>query len=130
VLPASPTLYLDVALPQGGAFELAPIAAELAVYPVQGTLALDEEPMLAHQMLVLEPGATARVEARGAARFVVVGGDPIGPRHMYWNFVSSRKDRILQASEDWSAGRFGRVPGETEFIPLPPTKFTPPEPMS
>jgi hypothetical protein len=62
---------------------------------------------------------------------VVVGGDPIGPRYMYWNFVSSRKDRILQASADWEQGRFGVVPGDDrEFIPLPPTKFTPPEPMS
>ncbi|MFL6692619.1 MAG: pirin family protein [Ramlibacter sp.] len=130
VVPASPTLYLDVALPQGGAFELPPIAAELAVYPVQGALALDGQAMLPHQMLVIGPGATARIEASGPARFVVVGGEPIGPRYMYWNFVSSSKERILQASEDWDAGRFGRVPGETEFIPLPPTKFTPPEPMS
>jgi redox-sensitive bicupin YhaK (pirin superfamily) len=130
VVPASPTLYLDVALPQGGAFELPPIAAELAVYPVQGALRLDGQPMAPHQMLVLEPGAVARIEADGAARCVVVGGDPIGPRYMYWNFVSSSKERILQASADWEAGRFGRVPGETEAIPLPPTKFTPPEPMS
>jgi len=130
VVPASPTLYLDVALPQGGTFELPPIAAELAAYPVHGALALDGQPMLPHQMLVMEPGATARIEASGPARFVVVGGDPIGRRYLYWNFVSSRKDRILQASEDWAGGRFGRVPGETEFIPLPPTKFTPPEPMS
>jgi redox-sensitive bicupin YhaK (pirin superfamily) len=131
VQPASPTLYLDVALPQGGAIELPPIAAELAAYPVDGAMRLDGEPMLPHRMLVLEPGATTRIEAAGPARFVVVGGDPIGPRHMYWNFVSSRKDRILQASADWEQGRFGVVPGDDrEFIPLPPTKFTPPEPMS
>jgi redox-sensitive bicupin YhaK (pirin superfamily) len=130
VVPASPTLYLDVALPQGGTFELPPIGAELAVYPVQGAMALDGQAMLPHQMQVVGQGATARIEASGPARFVVVGGDPIGPRYMYWNFVSSSKERIQQASEDWDAGRFGRVPGETEFIPLPPTKFTPPEPMS
>ena len=131
VQPASPTLYLDVALPQGGAFELPPLAAELAVYPVQGTMRLDGEAMAARQMLVLEPGATARIEADGAARLVVVGGDPLGERFMYWNFVSSRKDRILQASADWEQGRFGVVPSDDkEFIPLPPTRFTPPEPMS
>ena len=131
VQPASPTLYLDVALPQGGAFELPPLAAELAVYPVQGTMRLDGEAVAARQMLVLEPGATARIEADGAARLVVVGGDPLGERFMYWNFVSSRKDRILQASADWEQGRFGVVPGDdSEFIPLPPTRFTPPEPMS
>ena len=131
VVPASPTLYLDVALPQGGVFELPPLAPELAVYPVQGEPRLDGDSMLPWQMQVLEPAATARIEAAaGPARFVVVGGDPIGPRFMYWNFVSSSKDRILQASADWEQGRFGRVPGETEFIPLPPTRFTPPEPMS
>jgi len=131
VQPASPTLYLDVSLPQGGAFELPPLAAELAVYPVQGTMRLDGEAVAARQMLVLEPGATARIEADGAARLVVVGGDPLGERFMYWNFVSSRKDRILQASADWEQGRFGVVPGDdSEFIPLPPTRFTPPEPMS
>ena len=130
VVPASPTLYLDVELPAGGVFALPPLAAEMAVYPVRGDLRMDGEAMLAHQMLVLEPAATARIEASGPARFVVVGGDPIGPRYMYWNFVSSSKERILQASDDWAQGRFGRVPGETEFIPLPPTRFTPPEPMS
>jgi len=130
VEPASPTLYLDVALPQGGAIDLPPIAPELALYPVQGELRLDGEPMLPHQLLVLAPGTTARIEAAGPARFVVVGGEPVGPRYMYWNFVSSRKDRILQASADWEQGRFDAVPGETEFIPLPPTRFTPAEPMS
>jgi redox-sensitive bicupin YhaK (pirin superfamily) len=130
VEPASPTLYLDVELAQGGAFELPPLAAERAVYPVHGTMRFDGEPMLPHQMLVVQPGATARIDATGPARFVVIGGAPIGPRYLYWNFVSSSKERILQAGEDWQAGRFGSVPGETEFIPLPPTKFAPPEPMS
>jgi redox-sensitive bicupin YhaK (pirin superfamily) len=84
----------------------------------------------AHRMLVLEPGRAARIAAGPDARFVVVGGESVGPRFMYWNFVSSRKERILQASEDWAAMRFDPVPGETEFIPLPPTRFTPPEPIS
>jgi Pirin C-terminal cupin domain len=61
----------------------------------------------------------------------VIGGQPLdGPRHMWWNFVSSRKERIIQASADWEAQRMGQVPGEHEFIPLPPTRFTPPEPLS
>ncbi|MGZ5847336.1 MAG: pirin family protein, partial [Ramlibacter sp.] len=125
VEPASPTLYLDVALPSGGAIDLPPLAPELALYPVQGELRLDGVPMLPYQLLVLAPGTAARVEAGGgAARFVVVGGEPVGPRHMYWNFVSSRKERIVQASADWEAMRMGSVPGETDFIPLPPTHFT------
>ncbi|CAA9425994.1 MAG: Pirin [uncultured Ramlibacter sp.] len=130
VEPASPTLYLDVALPTGGSFELPPLASERAVYPIAGELRLDGKPLVQHQMSVLEPGSTARIEAGSDARFAVVGGEGLGPRLMYWNFVSSRKDRILQASEDWEAQRFGKVPGETEFIPLPPTRFTPPEPIS
>ncbi|RYY94524.1 MAG: pirin family protein [Comamonadaceae bacterium] len=130
VAPASPTLYLDVELPRGGVFDLPSLAAELAVYPVQGELTLDGEPAQ-RRMLVLQPGVTARIQADGPARFVVVGGEPLGPRYMYWNFVSSRKDRILQASADWEAGRFPVVPGDDrESIPLPPTRFTPPEPMS
>jgi hypothetical protein len=72
----------------------------------------------------------ARIESAGPARLVVVGGESVGPRYMYWNFVSSRKERILQASDDWAAQRFAMVPGESDFIPLPPTRFTPPEPMS
>jgi redox-sensitive bicupin YhaK (pirin superfamily) len=130
VLPASPTLYLDVALPRGGIFDLPSVAPELAVYPIAGEFTLDGVAAPAHQMLVLQPGVTSRIQATGPARFVVVGGEPVGPRYMYWNFVSSSKDRILQASADWEAGRFPGVPGDSEFIPLPPTRFTPPEPMS
>ncbi|MBA2963489.1 MULTISPECIES: pirin family protein [Ramlibacter] len=130
VQPASPTLYLDVALPAGGRFELPALAPELAVYPVAGEFSLDGTAVPAQQMLVLEPGAPVRIAATGPARFVVVGGEPLGPRYMYWNFVSSSKDRILQASADWEAGRFAGVPGDDEFIPLPPTRFSPPEPMS
>ncbi|MGZ5848696.1 MAG: pirin-like C-terminal cupin domain-containing protein, partial [Ramlibacter sp.] len=84
----------------------------------------------AQRMAVLDPRAASRVECDGPARFVVIGGESVGPRYLYWNFVSSRKERILQASADWEQGRFDPVPGETEFIPLPPTRFTPAEPMS
>jgi redox-sensitive bicupin YhaK (pirin superfamily) len=130
VTPASPTLYLDVNLPGGGEFDLPPLAAELALYPVAGDLQVDGEVLPAQQMLVLEPGRPARISAGPDARFAVIGGETLGPRFMYWNFVSSRKERILQASDDWAAQRFAAVPGETEFIPLPATRFTPPEPMS
>ena len=129
VVPASPTLYLDLALP-GGVLDLPPLAPELALYPIEGELRLDGQPMLPHHMQVLEPGRVARIEAAGPARLVVVGGESVGPRYMYWNFVSSRKERILQASDDWAAQRFTPVPGESDFIPLPATRFTPPEPMS
>ena len=81
-------------------------------------------------MAVLETGRPAAISAKQAARFVLVGGDPLdGPRHMWWNFVSSDKERILRASADWQAQRMGQVPGDSEFIPLPPTRFAPPEPI-
>ena len=72
------------------------------------------------QLLVLHPGDAITVEAESQARVMVLGGEPMdGPRHIWWNFVSSSKDRIEQAKADWLAGRFAPVPNETEFIPLP-----------
>lgn len=127
----SRTLYLDVMLGGGGSLELPALAPELAVYPVMGEVAVDGQVLEAQTMAVLEAGKPAVVTAVQPARFVVIGGEPLdGPRHMWWNFVSSRKNRIIQASADWEAQRMGQVPGETEYIPLPPTRFTPPEPRS
>jgi redox-sensitive bicupin YhaK (pirin superfamily) len=127
----SRTLYLDVMLGGGGSLELPALAREVALYPVMGEIAIDGQVLETQTMAVLQPGKPAVVTAALPARFVVVGGEPLdGPRHMWWNFVSSRKNRIIQASADWEAQRMGQVPGETEFIPLPPTRFTPPEPRS
>lgn len=127
----TPTLYLDLWLPAGGRMELPPLAAEMALYAVEGSLEIDGKALPERQMGVLAPGLAAALFAPTGARAVLVGGAPLdAPRHMWWNFVSSRKDRILQASADWEAMRMGTVPGETEFIPLPPARFTPPEPRS
>jgi redox-sensitive bicupin YhaK (pirin superfamily) len=98
---------------------------------VQGELAIDGDVLAEGRMAVLQAGQPCTITAAQDARFVVIGGEPLdAPRHLWWNFVSSRKDRIIQASADWEAQRMGHVPGETEFIPLPPTRFTPPEPLS
>ncbi|HEY0825202.1 MAG TPA: pirin family protein [Ramlibacter sp.] len=128
----SPTLYLDLWIPAGGRMELPPLAAEMALYPVESGIELDGEPLPEREMGVLVPGVPALLFAPTGARVALVGGAPLdAPRHMWWNFVSSRKDRILQASADWEAMRMGTVPGdEEEFIPLPPSRFTPPEPRS
>jgi redox-sensitive bicupin YhaK (pirin superfamily) len=127
----SQTLYLDVSLPAGASFELPPLVPERAIYPVLGELRMDGEALSARTMAVLPDGTTTRIDAPQGARFVVIGGEPLdAPRHMWWNFVSSRKDRILQAGEDWATQRMGRVPDDDEFIPLPPTPLTPPEPRS
>jgi len=71
-------------------------------------------------MAVLAPTSSAMVEAPNGARFVVIGGENLdGPRHLWWNFVSTRKERIEQAKSDWLAQRMGAVPGDSEWIPLP-----------
>jgi redox-sensitive bicupin YhaK (pirin superfamily) len=72
------------------------------------------------KLLVFRPGDPITVTARAPARLMLLGGEPMdGPRHIWWNFVSSSKDRIEQAKADWQAGRFAPVPGDPEFIPLP-----------
>lgn len=126
VATMSQTLYLDVQLPAGTTLQLPPVAAEMAVYVVDGGLVVDGNAQAALTMAVLTAGAGAALAAPdGPARFVVIGGEPLdAPRHMWWNFVSSRKERIVQAADDWEAGRFAPVPGEAEFIPLPERRFT------
>jgi redox-sensitive bicupin YhaK (pirin superfamily) len=127
----SQTLYLDVMLEGGASITLPPLVPEMALYPVLGDVVIDAATLPARTMALLRTGESTMVHAQGAARFVVVGGEPLdAPRHMWWNFVSSRKERILEASEDWKAMRMGRVAGDDEFIPLPPVAFTPPEPRS
>lgn len=127
VATLSPTLYLDVQLPAGAVFDLPALAPEMAVYGVDADLSLNEEPLPARTMGVLPAGQGARVRSAGTpARFVVIGGAPLdGPRYMWWNFVSSRKERIMQAAQDWENQAMGHVPGETEFIPLPERRFKP-----
>ncbi len=115
------TTYLDVALPASGALDLPPLARELGVYVVSGGVQIDGQAVAAQTLAVLTPGRTVRLQAGDApAQLMVLGGDPLdGHRFISWNFVSSRKERILQAGADWEAQRMGHVPGETEFIPLP-----------
>ena len=121
----APTLYLDVQLPAGGRLDLPALAPELALYAVQGGLQVDGQAVAAQTMVV--PGAQRlSLSAGEPARLVVIGGAALdAPRHMWWNFVSSRKERIAQAAADWQAQRLGQVPGETEFIPLPEQRFMP-----
>ena len=119
----APTLYLDIQLPAGGRFELPPLVPEMALYAVQGELLVDGHAVPTQQMAVLG-SETVHLFAKAATRLVVIGGAPLdGPRHMWWNFVSSRRERIAQAADDWQAQRLGQVPGDSEFIPLPETRF-------
>lgn len=131
VQPAAPTLYLDVRLPDGGALDLPPLAPEMALYPVRGSVTVNGQSIDTGAMAVLEPGQPVRLAGVGATRVAIVGGAPLdGPRYLWWNFVSSRRDRILQASADWEAQRMGGIADDPEFIPLPATRFAPPDPIS
>jgi redox-sensitive bicupin YhaK (pirin superfamily) len=118
VAAASPTLFADITMRAGDAFPVPP-AAERALYGVDDGFTLDGEPVPAQTLVVLAPGEEPLVAAEADVRLALVGGEPIGPRFVWWNFVSSRKARIDQAADDWAGGRFDPVPGETEFIPLP-----------
>jgi redox-sensitive bicupin YhaK (pirin superfamily) len=118
VATRSPTLYLDIVLHAGARLQL-PAAAERALYSVDAPFTLDGQTLPARQMVVLDEGERPLLGASADARLVLIGGQPLGRRFMAWNFVSSRKERIVQAQDDWRAQRFARVPGETEFAPLP-----------
>jgi redox-sensitive bicupin YhaK (pirin superfamily) len=94
--------------------------AERAVHVAEGELELSGHAFGPGTLVVLEPGRPARLRAPRGARLMLLGGAPLAePRHLWWNFVSSRPDRIEQAKADWRAGRFPSVPGEHELIPLP-----------
>ena len=115
------TLYLDVHLDAGAAIELDNLPKEAALYAPFGAIEVDGEPNAVNTMAMLEPGAAVRVSSGEGARFVVIGGAPLdGKRFIFWNFVSSSRERLEQAARDWEADRFVPVPGETERIPLPP----------
>lgn len=115
-----PTLYLAIAFDGPGGLTAPPPPGEAGVYVASGALTLDGVEVTAGRLAVLGPGGRPRIEAAGPARAILFGGDALdGPRHLWWNFVSSRPERIEQAKADWRAQRFGAVPGESTFIPLP-----------
>jgi redox-sensitive bicupin YhaK (pirin superfamily) len=112
--------YADAALSDAARLDIPAEHQERALYIADGRVELGGETFDAGQLLVFRPGAAVLVRALGGARMILFGGEPMdGPRHVWWNFVSSSKERIEEAKADWQAGRFPPVPGETEFIPLP-----------
>ena len=123
VRPVSPTLYVNFnfgAASHAGV-SIPDAAEERALYSTDAEIEVDGQRVPATTMVVLEAGTTPVLRAPDGAHVVLVGGAPLGHRFMVWNFVSSRKERIVQAQDDWEAQRFDRVPGDDkEFIPLPP----------
>jgi redox-sensitive bicupin YhaK (pirin superfamily) len=115
------TLFADVHLKAGSVLPLDADHEERAVYVIAGELDIAGDRFPSGQLLVFKPGDAVTIAAANDSHFVICGGAPMdGPRHIWWNFVSSSKDRIEQAKADWTAGHFQKVPGdEIEFIPLP-----------
>ncbi|HZL40667.1 MAG TPA: pirin family protein [Pseudolabrys sp.] len=115
------TIFANGLLRAGASLPLDADHEERALYIVDGTVDIAGDKFEAGRLLVFKPGDRATIKAATDAHFVIVGGAPMdGPRHIWWNFVSSRKERIEQAKAEWTAGHFGKVPGdEIEFIPLP-----------
>jgi redox-sensitive bicupin YhaK (pirin superfamily) len=122
----SPLFFAEATLPAGGTLPLPDEHPERAVYVVEGTIASRGGDHAPGQMAVFRAGARAVVTAQTNARLILLGGAPIGERHIWWNFVSSSRERLERAALDWKEGRFPKVPGdEQEFIPLPDRPIPP-----
>jgi redox-sensitive bicupin YhaK (pirin superfamily) len=116
----SEMFYAAADLSPGARLPLPPAHEERAAYLVEGTVTVAGDRFAPGSLLLFRRGDEVVLEAEAAARLVLLGGAAAdGPRHIFWNFVSSSRDRIEAAKADWRAGRFAPVPGETEFIPLP-----------
>lgn len=115
------TIYAEIVLEPGGSIPLDADADERAVMLVSGDASVDGVALERYQLAVLAPGAAMRLASDNGGRVMLLGGEAFATkRHVFWNFVSSDRERINQAKDDWRAGRFPKVPGdEGEFIPLP-----------
>lgn len=115
----SETLYVDLRLDAGATVPV-PKSEELAVYVISGNIAIEGEPSAASELIILDDNFTGSITATTNARVLLLGGAKLeGNRFVWWNFVSSSRERIEQAKRDWNEGRFGRVPGETDYVALP-----------
>ncbi|MGH8078680.1 MAG: pirin family protein [Lysobacter sp.] len=114
------TLYVAIDLAPDSELVLEDSHAERALYLLEGLAQLDGAAVPDKHLVLLDPGTRPRLRALTPVKAMLLGGEPLdGPRHLWWNFVSSSKDRIDQAKHDWLEGRFGKVSGDDEFIPLP-----------
>ncbi|AZO33667.1 pirin family protein [Mesorhizobium sp. M2A.F.Ca.ET.037.01.1.1] len=121
VATASDTLYADLRLAAGASVQIPADAEERAIYTLEGDVSIAGDVFPAERLLVFKPGEEIVVSSERGAHFMLFGGASLGSqRYIWWNFVSSSKERIEQAKQEWKTGRFDIVPGdEEEFIPLP-----------
>ncbi len=121
VTPTSETLYADIRLQPGARVKIPADAEERAIYTLEGEVSISGDVFPARRLLVFRPGDEIVVFSEAGAHFMLFGGASLGTRrYIWWNFVSSSKERIEQAKQEWKTGRFDIVPGdEEEFVPLP-----------
>lgn len=120
------TIYADIMMKAGSSVPIDAEADERAVIAALGDARLDGQPLAPHSLYILAPGVAMTLTATSDARVMLLGGEAFAtPRHVWWNFVSSSRDRINQAKEDWRSGKFATVPGDNkEFIPIPEVPLT------
>ena len=122
----SPLFYLHVVLDAGARFGLPKEHTERGIYIANGSVEVTGNFYLAGQMLVFTKGVDPVIIAKEKTTLMLLGGEPLGPRYIWWNFVSSRKERIEQAKADWKEGRIILPPTDNhEFIPLPEDRTRP-----
>jgi redox-sensitive bicupin YhaK (pirin superfamily) len=122
----SPLFYLHVVLQPGARFGLPKEHSERGLYIAKGSIEVSGRAYTAGQMLVFTPGVDPMLIAKEATTLMLLGGEPLGPRFIWWNFVSSRRERIEQAKNDWKEGRIILPPNDNrEFVPLPEDKSKP-----
>ena len=119
VVVHSSMLYVDVRMPSGASLMVPDAVQERAVYVVSGDVSVGDQRIRGGTMAVVSTGVHVDVVASEQSHVMIIGGAPLGRRHIWWNFVSTTPERIEVAKADWRAGRFDPVPEETEFIPLP-----------
>jgi redox-sensitive bicupin YhaK (pirin superfamily) len=125
----SDMFYADVSLEENARLQISAEHEQRAIYLVEGAAAVDGQKIDQRHLTVLRPRQSVTLTALRDARAMLLGGAAVdGPRHVWWNFVSSSRERIEQAKADWREGRFGKVAGDAEFIPLPPDPSTPAPP--
>ena len=115
----SPTLYVEINLKAGSSIALPDHVEERAVYLIKGGLKTRGTALAPHHLVIFDRSQGLELVAQEDAHFVIIGGTPVGQRTIWWNLVASRAELIEKAKQDWKAGRFAAVPGETERIPLP-----------
>lgn len=121
VRTSSPLFYVEARLPAGATLAVPAEHEERAAFVVEGAVSIGARELPSGELAVLAPGVEVPLLASEPSRVLLLGGAPLEEkRYLFWNFVSSSQERLRQAAEDWRAQRFPKVPGETDFIPLPP----------